>query len=77
MDDGDGVQYMVKAQRAYENKNYLKALKYFKKAAKKGFVEAYSNLASMHANGQGVSQDYFKSLGYYKKAADAGSVRAY
>ena len=48
-------------------KNIKKAIAWFTKAAKHGFVEAESALSEIRLNGMGVLIDIKKALGWYKK----------
>ncbi|WP_240331046.1 tetratricopeptide repeat protein [Helicobacter suis] len=75
--EGEGDQYCSIAKKTYQNKDYQKALEYYKKAASMGYAGAYNNLGIMYENGEGVVEDYQKALEYYKKAASMGSAEAY
>ncbi|BEG57223.1 hypothetical protein NHP21005_09110 [Helicobacter sp. NHP21005] len=74
--------YISAAQKAFENKNYVKTLRYLKKAASLGSAEAYNNLGILYEDdGHGVPRDIEKALQYYKKAAslwgiDQGKIMA-
>ncbi len=71
---GKGGVYYSMAQKAYQNKDYQKALEYYKKAASMGNVRAYFNLGIMYGNGEGVAQDTDKAIKYFEKACDLGDV---
>nr|WP_304364281.1 hypothetical protein [Helicobacter suis] len=64
-------------KKAFEHKDYYKALEYLQKAADMGNVAAYSMLGGMYFNGEGVGKDYQKALEYSQKAAKAGVAEAY
>ncbi len=49
--------------------NYEKAVEWFEKASKQGFLGGYMNLAWAYYNGYGIVQDYTKSLEYYEKSS--------
>ncbi|WP_163556316.1 tetratricopeptide repeat protein [Helicobacter suis] len=66
------------ALKAYQNKNYQKALKRFKKAADAGSAKAYYFLGLMYENGWGVAKDDQQALEYYKEAVKGHeNVEAY
>ncbi|WP_163556226.1 tetratricopeptide repeat protein [Helicobacter suis] len=75
--EGKGEQYLSMSAKAYQNKDYQKALAYSQKAASMGITGAYFNLGIMYENGYGVAKDYQKALEYYKKAASMGDADAY
>ena len=50
-----GVMY---AEGQGVTKDYKKALYWFEKSAKQGFVKAQNNLGQMYYNGEGVTKDY-------------------
>ena len=50
--------------------DYAKALKWYKKAAKKGYTPAQFAVGEMYEKGLGVPQDKEKALKWYKKAAN-------
>ena len=56
--------------------NYARAVKWYRKAAKKEYAKAQNNLGVMYDNGQGVPQDYAKAVQWYRKAAKQGNVKA-
>ena len=62
----DGLKY-------YNNGNYKKAVKLWKKAAEQGDDAAQYNLGVMYDEGQGVRQDYKEAVKWYKKAAKQGN----
>ncbi|WP_067620778.1 caspase family protein, partial [Dissulfuribacter thermophilus] len=57
-------------------KDYEKAVYWFRKAAEKGEPLAMNNLGFMYENGLGVSQDYAKAFYWYQKAAEKGEPLA-
>ena len=62
--------------RAFENKDYKKALEYFNPAADAGNAKAQNYLGYMYQNGYGVTRYYEKALEYYQKAAEQGYAEA-
>ncbi|WP_285653449.1 tetratricopeptide repeat protein, partial [Helicobacter ailurogastricus] len=62
-------KYLDIAHKAYDEKNYSKAVQYLQKAVEMGNSSAFYNLGSMYEHGKGLSQDYSKALEYYQKAA--------
>ena len=59
-----------------KSQDYVKAIKWYRKAANQGDSDAQYNLGYMYYNGQGVEQDYIKALEWYRKAANQGFVPA-
>ena len=60
-----------------ENEEYLKeAVRYLKKAANKGRIEAAGYLGDAYLKGLGVEKDVEKGLEYYERSAEGGSVEA-
>ncbi|WP_104740438.1 SEL1-like repeat protein [Helicobacter bizzozeronii] len=55
-------------------KNIPKALKYLKKAAELGSMDAYVVLGDMYKRGEGVPKDEQKAMHYYDKACDLGDA---
>ncbi len=53
-------------------RNIPKALKYLKKAAELGSMDANTSLGDMYKRGEGVPKDYDKAVDYYWKACDLG-----
>lgn len=56
--NGDGVE-----------KDYAKAMKYYRKAAKQGNAEAQNKLGEMYILGQGVKIDNAEAMKWFRKAA--------
>ena len=57
-------------------KNYEKAVEYFRKGEKENNAFCISNLGLCYSKGLGVAQDKRKALEYYKRAADMGHEQA-
>ena len=57
-------------------KNIPQALQVLKDDAEHGIAEAQFNLASLHANGQGVPQNYEEAFKWYQLAAKGGYLQA-
>ncbi|BCZ18321.1 hypothetical protein NHP190003_16030 (plasmid) [Helicobacter sp. NHP19-003] len=72
--EGAGQYYISVAQKAFENKDYVKTLRYLEEAASMGSAEAYNNLGILYEDGRGVPHDLKKALHYYKKAASVGGI---
>jgi TPR repeat protein len=53
-------------------RDYYKAVKWYKEAAMQGYATAQYNMGFMYELGQGVEQDYNKAIEWYKKAAAQG-----
>ena len=52
------------------------AVKWYRKAAERGYAAAQYNLGFMYDNGRGVAQDYTKAVEWYTKSAEQGHARA-
>jgi TPR repeat protein len=59
-----------------EQGKYKEAVKWYRKAAEQGHIEAQANLGVMYSKGRGVEQDYKEAVGWYRKAAKQGYARA-
>ena len=57
--------------RASKASDYTTALKWYRKAEKKDYMRALSNLGYMYEQGKGVPQDSDKSFEYYQRAIDS------
>lgn len=53
-------------------KNYVKAVAWYRKAAEQGHTTAQCALAFMYQDGRGVQQDYLQAACWRKKAAELG-----
>ena len=53
-------------------RDYYKAVKWYKEAAMQGDATAQNNMGLMYELGQGVEQDYNKAIEWYQKAAAQG-----
>ena len=62
---GDGV-----------NKDYKKAIEWFRKAAEQGNAKAQWNLGLCYKNGKGVDKNYGKAVAWSRKAAEQGNASA-
>jgi len=56
--------------------NYAEALKWYRKAAEQGHVQAQLNLGAMYINGTGVRQDYVQGHMWSNLAAAQGNEMA-
>ncbi|MDG2496511.1 MAG: tetratricopeptide repeat protein [Alphaproteobacteria bacterium] len=61
---------------AYTKGDYPQAVKWFRKAAEQGQVDAQSLLGVSYAKGQGVRQDDAEAVKWYRKAAEQGYAGA-
>ena len=62
--DGEGV-----------TKDYIEAVKWYRKAAEQGLAEAKYNLGLMYAKGNGVTKDYIEAEKWYRKAYENVSFK--
>ncbi len=59
-----------KAEKLYNNDDYIQAVPILKELAENGHAKAQCNLGYCYYYGQGVSQDYSKAVEWYTKAAN-------
>ncbi len=59
-----------------KGKFYENALKWYRKAADKGYVNAMFNLGVFYQNGEFVKKDVDQALKWYRKAADKGDAES-
>ncbi len=57
-------------------KDYVEAVKWYRKATEQGLANAQFNLGVMYDNGQGVRQDGKQAVQWYRKAAEQGYAQA-
>jgi len=56
------------------DKDYSKAVEWYRKSAEQGDVNGQINLGTMYFNGFGVDKDYSKAVEWYRKSAEQGDV---
>jgi S1-C subfamily serine protease len=56
--------------------DYVKAVRWFRKAAEQGHAQAQSDLGTSYAEGHGVPQDFRESFTWWRKAAAQGNLGA-
>jgi uncharacterized protein len=61
---------LKKAKKAYNNGNYDRALKFFRRSSEDGNLVADWYLAHMYRTGRGVSRDDAVAFSYYSRVAD-------
>jgi TPR repeat protein len=57
-----------------QERDYVQALFWYRKAAEQGLPGAKSNLGVMYENGLGVGIDYQQAANWYRAAAEQGDV---
>lgn len=67
--------YIV-ANSYYEEKNFTEAVKWYKKAAEQGDIEAQYMLGMCCYDGVGIKKDYVEAVKWYRIAAERGHVDA-
>lgn len=79
-EQGDARAQQALAWMYYEGqgrqRDYEKAVYWYRKAADQGNVTAQINLAQMYAYGKGVAQDFARAAEWWKKLAEQGDSRA-
>lgn len=72
----DGNDYLQLANKYWQDKNFKKALVYFKESAKKGNYIAMYSIACMYFFADGVKQNYHLAYKWYLKAANNNDPEA-
>ena len=62
---------------AEKNNDYVKAVKFYRKAAERGFPQAQHNLGVCYDKGRGVEQNYQEAAKWFQKAANQGLAKAF
>lgn len=57
-------------------RDYIQAVKWYRKAADQGHAGAQNGLGEMYENGRGISRDYIQAAKWYRKAAKQGDFSA-
>ena len=65
--------YILKADKYYNNKEYTKALEYYLKADLEGNDVASKKLGHLYYYGKGVIKNEKRAIKYYKKSAEKGN----
>ena len=65
------MQYAL-GERHYHNKDYLTAVKWYRKSASQGHAEAQYRLGHCYYNGLGVIKSYSKAVTWFRRAARQG-----
>jgi TPR repeat protein len=65
-----------RARKAYADKNYSEAMRWYRMAADQGDAAAQVNVGGLYANGWGVPQNYPEAMQWFRKAADQGNASA-
>jgi len=68
-------QYVL-AERLAKKWKYTEAVKWFRKAAEQGFVDAQMNLGVCYGKGEGVEKDEAEAVKWWRKAAEQGNAHA-
>lgn len=67
---------VILGKKYSERRNFVEAVRWYRKAAKQGDINAQHNLAVMYDDGDGVRQDKVEAIGWYRKAAEQGDADA-
>ena len=80
MAENENIYAMFEVGRYYHlnkvNKNYEEALKWYQKAAERGYSSAKVNLGFMYQYSQGVEHSDVIAFDWYEEAAEQGDIRA-
>ena len=75
--DGEGeIEALALGNRYFNEKNYAEAVKYYRKAAELGNVDAQTTLGWMYDQAKGVRRNYAEAAKWYRKAAEQGYAYA-
>jgi TPR repeat protein len=61
---------------ALDSKDYVEAMRWYRKAADQGNAIAQTNIGWLYEKGQGVALDYAEAMRWFRKAADQGNADA-
>lgn len=74
---GEGeIEALALGNRYFNEKNYAEAVKYYRKAAELGNVDAQTTLGWMYDQAKGVRRNYAEAAKWYRKAAEQGYAYA-
>ena len=65
-----------KGAKFNDQKEYVKAMEWYLKAANQGHTQAQNNIGALYAQGHGVDKDLAKAIEWYTKAANQGNMYA-
>lgn len=65
-----------KGGELYAKRNHAEAMRWYRKAADAGHVQAQVQVGNMYAEGEGVAQDYAQALRWFRMAAEKGNAEA-
>ena len=75
--EGMSVEEMFERGREHEdNEEYEEAMKWFRRAAEQGHIDAQRYLGYMYSKGEGVPQDYVEGVKWYRRAVEQGDANA-
>ena len=69
-------ELFMKGEKYYSEGDYKEAVKWYQKAAERGFVDAQITLGTCYAEGKGVPQNYQEAIKWYTPAAVKGNATA-
>jgi S1-C subfamily serine protease len=55
-------------------KDFIEALKWYRKAAEQGYADAQNSLGNMYYEGEGVEKNFVESVKWFRKAAEQGDA---
>jgi tetratricopeptide (TPR) repeat protein len=65
-----------RGRKAYVDKNYSEAMRWYRMAAEQGDAAAQISVGSLYADGRGVPQNYPEAMQWFRKGADQGNPAA-
>ena len=72
----NGVWAMTTLLATASKRSLVESVKWYRKAADRGYTEAQFDLGDCYWKGEGVTQDYTEAAKWYRKAADQGYAYA-
>ena len=80
VDDGNAEWQNDQGEKYYYGRgverDYGKAVEWYRKSAEQGNAEAQNNLGDCYADGQGIEQDYGKAMEWFCKSVEQGNADA-
>lgn len=73
---GDPDAQLQLGQRAFDNRDFAEALKWYQLAASQGNVKAQKSMGVLYMTGNGVEKDIAKAVEWYRMAANQGDAEA-
>lgn len=70
--DADLEEWTLKGNEYYDRREYVEAVKWYRKAVEQGYARAQANLGVCYYFGRGVDKDQAEAVKWFRKAAEQG-----